>query len=151
MPSTFSKLNQIKKDYSQYKFVECDKFAWSPPEKTIFYDKDSKDLLIFLLHELSHAVLGHNRYDSDVQLLSMECEAWGEASQIAAKYSIRFSEKVAQSNLDSYREWMFKRSSCPKCHLTGVQTDETCYKCAACGHKWQVNEARTCNLRRFSL
>lgn len=149
MRSTTSLISKIKDDYPQYTFAKCDKFAWSPPNNTIYYNEFDKNCLTFLLHELSHAILGHTKYDNDIQLLNMECKAWDNASKLATTYNVQPFDEIAQSNLDSYRDWMHKRSSCPNCNANGVQIKHNCYKCLSCSNEWIVNEARTCYLRRY--
>lgn len=149
MPSTTSILASLRSKYPQFSFKPGDNFLWSSFDNTIYYDKKSSDLLVFLLHELSHALLGHNQYDRDIQLITMERQAWDYTVKLALKYSVTISNDVVQSTLDSYREWLHSRSTCPKCQATGMQTKENEYTCLVCNNIWRVNEARTRALRRY--
>lgn len=151
MPSTTSILNQLKNNYPQFLFKKGNKFQWSPSEKTIYYDSLAKDQAIFLLHELSHALLGHSSYNYDVQLISMERQAWDNTVELAPLYGVLVDDELVQLTLDSYRDWLHSRSSCPKCSANGTQTDKFLYKCPACNNTWRVNEARTCALRRYKM
>jgi predicted RNA-binding Zn-ribbon protein involved in translation (DUF1610 family) len=149
MPSTATLLSSLKSNYPQFSFKKGDNFLWSSSDNTIYYDNITENRSIFLLHELSHALLGHASYTSDIQLITMERQAWDYTIKLAPKFNITISNDIVQSNLDSYRDWLHTRSTCPACQATGLQTKEYTYKCPACGHKWQVNEARTCALRRY--
>lgn len=150
MQSTIQILKQLKDSYPQYSFKKSSRFYWSGMDKTIYYDISAKDSRILLLHELSHALLNHTKYDSDVQLLAMERQAWDHTIDLAKPFNISVSDDIIQSALDSYRDWLHARSTCPKCSATGMQTDAKTYKCSACNNIWQVNEARTCALRRYN-
>lgn len=151
MPSTTSVLSRLKNNYPQFSFKIGDDFLWSSSDNTIYYDNIAKNRSLFLLHELSHALLGHTSYTHDIQLITMERQAWDYTIELASKYNVAISEDTVQSNLDSYRDWMHKRSTCPNCGATGVQTKKFTYLCSACNHNWQVNEARTCALRRYNV
>jgi hypothetical protein len=150
MQSTTSILKNLRSNYHQFTFKLGDDFHWSSPSNTIFYDNSSDNQYAFLFHELSHALLGHTNYSKDIELLSMERQAWELASQIAAKYQYSIDDYIIQTNLDSYRDWMHARSTCPGCKATGIQIDKRSYACPSCDQKWSVNDARTCALRRYS-
>lgn len=141
----------LKKDHPQFTFQESDRFCWSPVEKTIYYNKNNPDNTKDLLHELAHALLGHADYKFDIELVNMECEAWQKVTNLAKVYQISISSDEIETNLDTYREWLHKRSICPSCHANGVQQDATTYRCLICAHKWRVNEARLCALRRYQI
>jgi Zn finger protein HypA/HybF involved in hydrogenase expression len=151
MPSTTTLLSRLKTYYPQFFFKLGDDFSWSASDNTIYYNNKIDDQPVFLLHELSHALLGHASYTSDIQLITMERQAWDHTMKLASKYNVTISDDMVQSNLDSYRDWLHSRSTCPKCQATGLQTKEYTYKCPACSNEWQVNEARICALRRYKL
>lgn len=151
MPST-PLLNRIKSDFSQFTYVEADSFRWSAESQTIHIDSKSQDAALFTLHELGHALLDHQSYAQDIDLLKMERDAWHFAvSQLAANYDIEIDEILIQDNLDTYREWLHARSLCPACKMTGLQSSYGAYSCLACGCRWKSNEARNCALRRHTL
>jgi hypothetical protein len=149
MPSTTSILLDLKSKYSQFKFEQGDNFAWSSSDNVIYYDEQSPDSSLLLLHELSHALLGHDKYDRDIELIAIERQAWEKTAELAPSFNIKLSDKLVQSTMDSYRDWLHARSSCPRCHSTGLQTNNTIYHCPVCNNSWMVNEAKTCALRRY--
>ena len=149
MPSTASVLSQLKNNYPQFTFELGDNFLWSSSNNTIYYDKTSDNQPIFLLHELSHALLGHASYNRDIELITMERQAWDHTIKLAPQYGVTISDDVVQSTLDSYRDWIHERSTCPSCQATGLQIEKHIYMCPACNRQWRVNEARTCALRRY--
>ncbi len=151
MPSTTTLLSRIRSDFPQFLFKSGNDFYWSPSDKTIYYGKNDKNRAVFILHELSHALLGHASYKSDVKLIAMERQAWDNTRLLAAVYAIPISEETIQANLDSYRKWLHARSLCPNCETVGIQTKKSYYKCLACCHAWTANEARTCRLKRRSI
>lgn len=148
MPSTTTLLSRLKTDYPQFSFKPSDNFLWSSSDNTIYYDDKNDNKHAFLLHELSHALIGHSNYDSDIQLIAIERQAWDRAKDLATSYGVTISDQIIQSTLDSYRDWLHARSTCPDCKATGLQIENN-YVCPACNHRWHVNEARTCALRRY--
>lgn len=149
MQSTTSLISQLKTNYPNILFKSAERFLWSPSEQTIYYIPGGNPA--FLLHELSHALLNHLDYSRDVELISMESKAWDKAVELANNYNIQIDDKTIQSTLDTYRNWLHDRSTCPVCTATGVQTKKYNYKCLACNNEWQVNEARICALRRYKI
>lgn len=147
MPSTVSLIPRLKVDYPQFRFKQADSFLWSPSEQTIYYTIEDTGYG-FLLHELSHGLLGHADYTYDVELIAMERAAWDKAVELAKEYGIVIDDDSIQSTLDTYRDWLHARSTCPACEATGLQIKKRLYTCPACRHTWRVNEARICGLRR---
>jgi len=102
-----------------------------------------------LLHELAHALLNHHNYKMDIELVSMERQAWDLAIELSKKYKIIIPDDLMQDHLDTYRDWMHLRSKCINCQATGVQKSNKTYQCPVCSSLWQANEARFCSLRRY--
>lgn len=151
MLSITSLIPQLKTDFPQFRFSSSDEFRWSPKEATIYYDISSNDPST-LLHELSHAILDHKDYTKDISLLELERDAWEYARQtLAPRYDIVVLDDTVQDSLDTYRDWLHARSTCPNCSATGVQQQQKAYKCLACRTIWRVNDARFCSLRRYKL
>jgi hypothetical protein len=150
MPSTLSLLPKLEKDYPQLVFTTGERFAWSPDAQTVFYDKSDLTNTSLLLHELAHGLLGHHDYSKDIELVAMETEAWDKALELATRYGVDITDETVQDTLDTYREWLHARSTCPECEATGYQSGKSAYTCVACAHVWRVNEARICALRRYS-
>lgn len=151
MPSTrLALLKQLKHDYPDVVFVESDDFVWSPTDKTVSYNPNDPHVTTFLLHELAHAVLRHGTYTRDIELIAIERAAWDYAKNtLGPHYNYPIDENFVQDTLDTYRDWLHARSTCPNCGATGLQTKQHEYKCLACEQTWRVNEARSCELRRY--
>jgi hypothetical protein len=150
MPPLVSIFKQIQLNYPQFKYRNGDSFYWSAKLNTIFYTKinNSDDLCVFL-HELSHAILNHDNYIQDIELISLERSAWQKARDLAKKYRITIDENLIQDHLDSYRHWLYSRSRCPKCTSSSIQSKITGnYYCSLCEINWRANEAKLCGLRR---
>jgi hypothetical protein len=151
MQSTSSLAIKLARDFPTYSFVAGDDFLWSPTKQAIFYVPDSDDTASFL-HELAHAILGHSSYDKDIGLLEVERAAWLHATEtLADRYDTTITPDFIEEALDTYRDWLHARSTCPSCSATGMQTKKDEYKCIACHEKWRVNDARVCALRRYKL
>jgi hypothetical protein len=150
MLSTRSLLPKLESEYPQLLFTPGERFAWSPDAHTVFYDESDPKNTGLLLHELAHGLLEHHDYSKDIELVAMEAAAWDKAVEVAATYDIEITDETIQDNLDTYREWLHARSTCPECEATGYQSGKSEYTCVACNHVWRVNEARICALRRYS-
>ncbi len=146
-----SLVHRLKTDHPSITFFQTDEFSWSPQTKTVSYNPAGAHASAQLLHELSHALLNHTEYRRDIELIAMETAAWEHAHQLAATYRHKLDEDVIQDHLDTYREWLHTRSTCPECKATGFQTGPAIYECPACTAQWRVNEARLCNLRRYTI
>ena len=149
MPSITSLTTKLQADFPRYTFTPDTMFRWSPDDQTVFYNDASSDRAA-LLHELSHALLGHKKYTKDIQLLEMERDAWERARSLGPTYDVVIGEDAIQDSLDTYRDWLHARSTCPSCQATGIQSKKNQYSCIACGTSWRVNEARICALRRYA-
>jgi hypothetical protein len=151
MPSATSLITRLSTDYPNVSFVPSDHFRWSATDHTVFIDVDAMHADAFCLHEVSHAILDHREYNRDIDLVKLERDAWEHvATTLAKKYEVKISEDIIQDNLDTYRDWLHARSTCPTCQATGVQATPSEYRCIACKETWHVNEARICALRRYT-
>lgn len=152
MQSARSLISKLKKDYPDFKFCKSNISHWSYTEKTIFYEDNIKHSDWILLHEISHAILNHKNYTRDIELLSKERDAWNFANtNLALKYGIQIDKDFIEDHIDTYRNWLHYKSSCPNCGLNGFEKNKGQYICPACGRKWKVNEARNCNIKRTQL
>ncbi len=148
--STQSIVKKLISDYPALTFREAANFLWIPHESIIEYQATGDP--VYLLHEVGHALLSHDSYKRDVELLTIERSAWSYArEQLAKSYAISISEQVIEDALDTYREWLHARSTCPSCNLNGVQTNKYTYRCVSCDTTWTVNEAKGCQLRRHNI
>lgn len=137
-------VNKLAADYPQFKFKAGSQEHWSPRTKTITYESTGSagNLECGLLHELAHALLGHNNYKSDFELLKLEAQAWQTAAEIGRQYGIKIDDDHIQNCLDTYRDWLHRRSKCPACGMHVLQQNSTTYKCFNCGETWQVSAGR---------
>ena len=124
-------LEQLKADFSEFRFINGKKFAFRPP-RTIVLGPPEPFSELLLLHEVAHAVLKHKTFRMDVERLRMESEAWDKARDLANRYNIEVNEDLIQDELDTYRDWLHKKSRCPKCGLTRFQTPDGEYHCPRC-------------------
>jgi predicted RNA-binding Zn-ribbon protein involved in translation (DUF1610 family) len=137
-------VSRVAKDYPQFKFSPGPQEHWSPSTGTITYSQTEPldELRYGLLHELAHALLGHNTYRSDFELLKLESQAWELAAKIAKEYRVKLDPDHIQDCLDTYRDWLHRRSKCPTCGMHVLQKDAVSYKCFNCGTTWQVSHRR---------
>lgn len=150
MPSNISLVETLRQDFPELTFHAGHAFEWDSSRRTIRYDSDDNDYEAHLLHELSHAVLNHNKYDKDIDLIGLERDAWQYARlTLAPLYHVTVDADTIQDDMDTYREWLHARSTCPNCEASGIQIKKHTYKCVACQATWRVNEARVCALRRY--
>lgn len=139
-------IKRLIQDFPQFNFVTSDIAHWSANEQTIYYTDDD----IQTLHELGHALLQHDQYGQDVELLKLERDAWDKARELGAIYRVSIDDNTVEDALDSYREWLHQRSRCPRCHQTGVQNhQDLLYRCPNCKTTWAPNSAKQCQLRRY--
>lgn len=152
-PGISSIFERIRLDFPDLQFELDSDFRWLAEQQTITYSRlQSLDDLLLLLHEIGHAQLQHDDYSNDSDLLIMERQAWQYAAkELAPRYQLDLSmdHSLVQDSLDGYRYWLDQRSTCPKCTATGIEKLPQHYQCLICQQKWQVNEARTCQLKRY--
>jgi hypothetical protein len=144
-------VDKLRRDYPALAFVPGKTAHWSARHQEVIYaSSDSPSAVWTLLHELGHALLGHSTYDSDASLMQKEVEAWEKARQLGQKYNLIMGDDHIQQCLDTYREWLYKRSACPKCNSHGVQHSNGRYACLNCRTEWQVTSARFCRPYRLT-
>ena len=123
----------IQRDFPDLNFKSSSRFRFHPP-KTIYYNLDtSSDIFILqLLHELGHALSGHTNFNLDINRLKMEREAWNKAWSLCKVYRITYDPDFVEDALDTYRDWLHKKSLCKACGLTRVQSLDGEYHCPRC-------------------
>ncbi len=139
-------LKKLKVDFPKLNFISGSRFRWAPASQTITYVNGESDeqAMWALLHELAHAQLGHESYALDVELLLMEVNAWEAAKRLAADYDYRIDDNHIQDCLDTYRDWLDQRSTCPACGNNSLQQSPEEYRCLNCRTTWQVSASRFC-------
>ena len=151
-PHSFEQLlATLKKSYLRVNFVQAETFYWSPKDKTVYFAPEKSDAQWSLVHELSHALLDHTSYSSDFELLLLEVAAWEKAEDVAVKLGLKIEKDHIQDCLDTYRDWLHRRSECPTCQMRGLQVSPTTYECTNCFNKWHVSMARFCRPYRRQI
>jgi len=143
-------VSRLQQDYPELSFIAGDAACWSPRDSHVYYILDDHAGVAGLLHELAHALLGHTAYASDLDLLKKEVAAWEKAISLAELYGLQLDGNHIQDCLDSYRDWVHRRSKCPTCRVNGLQTTIERYSCLNCGHHWRVSTSRLCRPYRRS-
>lgn len=143
-------LNRLSKDFPTINWEKSERFSWEPSTGTIYYDPCGQDPKWSLLHEAGHMTKQHNTYKGDLDLLRMEVEAWDEAKRLASVYGETIDQDHIEDCLDSYRDWLYKRSQCPKCYQNGIEQTSGNYRCINCRHQWTVTQNRFCRVYRKS-
>lgn len=144
-------LQNLKASHPSLTFEVGETFCWIASESLITYKTTGSDSDSWsLLHELGHARLRHSDYTSDADLLRKELDAWQEALRISTDQAIVIDPDHIESCLDSYRDWLNKRSTCPMCNLQGVQKPSRAYACINCKHTWRVSRELLCRPYRRS-
>ena len=142
----------LANDYPQFQFKEAQDFSYQSSSRTISYNPLTNSAETLLLHELAHALLNHIDYHFDIELLKMETDAWHYAKTVLApKYKLKLDLGLVDETLETYRNWIFERSSCPKCGSVGHQKKDNTYTCLECGTVWKVNAAKLVALRRYKI
>ncbi len=122
-------IERLRVDYPDIRFVSGKKYSFRPP-RTIMIGPEESSLL--LLHELGHALCGHRDFKTNIQRVKLEREAWEKARELSSKYGIQFDDEFAENELDTYRDWVEKKSRCPVCGLTRFQSIDGNYHCPRC-------------------
>jgi len=138
-------ITRLQAQYPNLQFRHGDQFCWSPETSEIIYlaDATGQQAAWSLLHETGHALLRHQNYQADFELLRMEVDAWERARQLAQDVGVEIDEDHIQDCLDTYRDWLHKRSICPKCSTKCLQQDDFAhYRCFNCHTVWKVSNDR---------
>jgi len=144
-------VNALEKMFPHLCYRPGKSFSWSPETNEIFYDKGkpNQNHSWSLLHETGHALLSHNRYDADLELIKLEVAAWEKAKEIATSLNIVIDEDHIQDCLDTYRDWLYQRSVCPRCNNKSLQQENIeQYQCFNCHMVWEVTPSRFCRAYR---
>lgn len=133
-------IDKLTRDYPEFTFSEGQHEHWSPKTNTIIFNPSRP--CFGVLHELAHGLLGHATYQTDFELLKMESDAWELAIEIGKKYEIIIDQNHIQNCLDTYRDWLHRRSTCPSCGTHVLQKDPSNYHCYNCHTMWHVSSGR---------
>ncbi len=145
-------LTKLQNAFPGLDFAPGKRFSWSPASRQVIYkenaDVDDPVAVWSLFHEVGHALLDHQDFSSDFQLLRLEAEAWSKAEELAADFKQSIDNDHIQDCLDTYRDWLYQRSTCPTCTNTSLQTSSKVYSCFNCGTVWRVSSSRLCRAYR---
>jgi hypothetical protein len=131
-------LKTLREAYPAFRFVPGKEFRWSARSATIYYNSTEENAAS-LLHELAHALLGHTQYETDIDRLQMESSAWHYAQHtLAPKFGITITDDEKEDALDTYRDWLHRRSLCDSCNVPGIQVKTDTYQCLNCRCQWEV-------------
>ncbi len=155
MPASTTKnfsdvLSKVTRDHPGIHFLTGVRFAWDPKNQSIHYpaNASTKQDVWTLLHEIQHALLKHKDFQSDFELLQMEVAAWQAAKTLARRYGVTIDQDYIEDCLDSYRDWLHARATCPTCLERCLQTDTHTYTCHNCHTTWHVTKSRLCRTYR---
>lgn len=150
METVVSKLKQLLPGIT---LSSGEQLRWSPKTSTITYREDdtSDENLWGLLHEAGHAKLGHTTFKSDMQLLLLEVAAWEKAQELAKQLGVTMDSEHVQDCLDTYRDWLHQRSTCPRCGIVSFQESPRGYRCYNCHKTWSVSASRLCRPYRLGV
>ena len=127
-------LSLVKSSYPDFSFRPGKKFLFRP-KRSIFYQTSlapGENFRLLLLHELSHALLGHFSYDTALSRLKIERDAWAKTRLLCKEFSVPFDASFAEDNLDTYRNWVHKKTLCPTCQHTCLELDGERLFCPFC-------------------
>jgi hypothetical protein len=142
---------EIIASYPQQKFLPAGYFAYDASDDVINYDPSllrSNDGKLALLHEISHATLGHFHYRYDFELYAMEMDAWNLTKRLAKKHGLKLNEVYINECMQSYEVWLTKRGTCPSCDEFNMQTSPNRFECYRCRTRWKVSEDIQSSIRR---
>ncbi|HVV25769.1 MAG TPA: hypothetical protein VHC21_01945 [Candidatus Saccharimonadales bacterium] len=138
-------LKTLGERFPELRFRAGEQFSWSPDTGEIMYKAAAagQKARWSLLHETGHALLGHHAYGADFELLRLEIDAWERAKLVAKEVGVTINEDHIQDCLDTYRDWLYKRSICPNCGTKCLQQDDFVhYRCFNCHTTWRVSASR---------
>jgi hypothetical protein len=153
LPTVHTLLSELERRYPQLQYAAGNQFSWSPENSTVSYktSANGKKATWSLLHETGHALLEHKSYKADFELIKLEIAAWEKAKELAGELGIAIDNDHIEDCLDTYRDWLYKRSICPTCTNKCLQQDDyTHYRCFNCHTVWRVSTNRFCRAYRRS-
>lgn len=137
-------VKRLRKAFPDVRFVPGETSFWSPRSATVSYAEGGEHAAWTLLHEASHALLGHTNYTHDLDLLLLEVAAWEKAKELGPRFNLSIDNDYIQTCLDTYRDWLHSRSTCPTCHTVSLQSAPQEYQCHNCSTIWHVSASRFC-------
>jgi hypothetical protein len=145
-------LSDLEKIAPGITYKPGESYYWSPKPQTITYRSGDSGVAgdWALLHETAHALLNHREYNSDLELLMLEVAAWEKAKNLGENLGVTIDEEHIQDCLDTYRDWLHQRSTCPRCSVVSMQISSQEYRCHNCKASWLVTASRFCRPYRLN-
>ncbi len=151
MHTTLSLANKLAKAYPNLTFTQGEHAHWSPDKQTVYYSLRESHAAWVLLHEAAHGLLGHTNYNRDIELLTIERDAWQYAAHtLAPQFNLSIDPEFVETQLDTYRDWLHAKSTCTTCQSNGIEHAKHRYQCLHCGSTWRVNTGIDVHIRRFA-
>ena len=126
-------IEQLESDFPGLVFRMGKKFMFRPPKTIVFeQQKDDERSKLLILHEVGHALLEHKNFNTDIERVKMERDAWEKAKELCERYDVFYDEELVEAELDTYRDWLHKKTRCPQCGLTRYQVEDGRYICPKC-------------------
>ena len=139
---------------SKYKLKPGERFSYNSTNNIITYVPNllkTRVGKLALLHEIAHANLKHYFYNFDIELFTMEIEAWEETKRLAAQYNISLNNIYIEECLSSYDRWLTRRTTCPRCKTFSYQKTNDTFFCYSCDITWKVNKRKDRRVRRVVI
>lgn len=150
MQATSSLITKLAASFPSLTFAEGEYAHWSPSTKTVFYCPHEPHATWVMLHETAHGVLAHHDYSRDIELLRLEQEAWAYVTAVLApRFDIIIDSEFIEAQLDTYRDWLHSKSTCPACQSNGYEDTKHHYRCLHCNTSWHTNTGINVEVRRF--
>ena len=131
--------------YSQFDYLPGNRFAYDARLDIINYVADelkNNAGRLALLHETSHALLGHFHFSTDIELFFMEVAAWHKTAELAPKFKVALNKRYIKNCLNSYDQWLTERATCPYCQNFCLPQSAHHYRCFGCETEWDVTTDR---------
>lgn len=150
MPAISSLIAKLAASYPEITFSTGEYAYWSTSQKTVFYCPHEPHAAWVILHETAHSLLDHQDYSRDIELLRLEQEAWSYATTLLApRFGITIDPEFIETQLDTYRDWLHSKSTCPACQSNGLEQAKHHYTCLHCQTSWHTNTGIDVEIRRF--
>ncbi len=150
MPATSSLIKKLAAKFPYLTFSEGAYAHWTPTERVVYYNSNEPHAEWVILHETAHGILDHHTYSRDIELIKLERQAWDYAAEtLAPLFGIPIDNEFIEAQLDTYRDWLHIKSTCPSCQSNGIEQTKQQYLCPHCGQTWQTNTGINVGIRRF--
>ena len=130
-PKNLAFLAALQSAYPDFTFKPGRKFLFRP-KRTIYYLEDDTNFRFLILHELAHALLGHFSYNTSLERLKLERDAWKRTRELCATHKVPFSEELAELELNTYRDWHHQKTLCKTCGASCLELDAKSLYCPFC-------------------